>query len=167
MILLFYLKTFIVFSFLGFFWESFVYKFCNSNKHSGILSGPYTLVYGIGFCLILFVFNALNLPLNFLNIFLYYLLFCICATLCEFIIGFLIKFIFKKNMWDYSNHKYHFTKYICLDYFFLWGLLASAIVFLTYDFWFVVISIIPSLFVFIILIIIVIDLIVTYLKSRN
>lgn len=163
---MFYLNTFILFSFLGFFWESFVFKVSNSNKHSGVLYGPYTLVYGIGFSLIMFIFKFLNLPLNFINCIFYYFLFCFSATLCELIVGYLIYYIFKIDSWDYSNHKYHFTKYICLDYFFLWGLLASSFIFLTYNFWFNIINMIPYYFSLVILLIMTIDLIVTYKKSR-
>lgn len=166
MIILFYLNTFVLFSFLGFFWESFVYKFLNKNKHSGVLHGPYTLVYGIGFVLILFIYKHLSLNLNFINCLIYYLLFCFCATFCEYVIGYLIKIIFNIDSWDYSYHKYHFGKYICLEYFFLWGLFASLFIFFTYNFWLNLINMINPLFSFIVIFIMFIDLIITYLKSR-
>lgn len=164
---MFYLKAFILFSFLGFFWESFVYKIFDNNKHSGVLKGPYTLVYGVGFTLILYVYNTLSLPLNFVNCVLYYLIFCFCSTFCEFVIGYLIKFIFKKDMWDYSDHKFSFGKYICLEYFFLWGFLCSLFIFLSYNFWLSVINMISIGFVYFFMIIILIDFIFSYLKSRR
>ena len=43
-----YLKYFLIFSLLGFIMESVVYKVSGSSDHSGVLLGPYTLVYGFG-----------------------------------------------------------------------------------------------------------------------
>ena len=43
-----YLNLLFAYSILGFIMESTLYKIVNSNMHSGIFYGPYTLVYGFG-----------------------------------------------------------------------------------------------------------------------
>lgn len=164
---MFYINTFVLFSFLGFFLESFVYKWSLSRRHSGALYGPYTLVYGLGFTLIIFIFNNLKFNLGYINYLIYYLIFCFICTLCEMVCGFLINFIFHKDMWDYSSYPLHFTKYVCLKYFFVWGLFCFVFGFFSYDFWFLIINIIPYYFSIIVLFVMVIDLIFSFIKSRN
>lgn len=161
---IFYLNSFVLFSFLGFFLESFVYKCAKSDKHSGALYGPYTLVYGTGFTLILLFFKNTNFCLNFWSLILYYLSFCVIATSCEYLFGNIIKFIFHVDMWDYSSYKYHFGKYICLRYFFCWGLIASIIIFGCYNFLNSILSLISYEFSLIILFIMFLDFLFSYLK---
>lgn len=158
-----YLNIFIIFSFLGFFLESFVYKISCSNRHSGALYGPYTLVYGIGFSLSFYIYNILNLRSNIINDFIYYFLFCFISSLTELVCGYLINYIFKKDMWNYSSYKYHFTKYVCLKYFFVWGLFCALIIKLFNKIIYINIS---STYTFIILFIILIDVFLSYKKSR-
>ena len=108
---MFYLKLFIIYSFLGFLFESFIYKYNNINKHSGVLTGPYTLVYGLGGTLCYYLNNNLlfiKLPL--LNIIISYITFMTICTLIELIVGHLIHFIYKIDAWNYTYKKYHISK---------------------------------------------------------
>lgn len=125
-----YLKYFLIFCVLGFIMESVVYKVSGSNSHSGVLLGPYTLVYGIGGLLVIILNNYLNkLPINSICKFiLLFICFTIICTLTEYIIGNLIHFIFDIDKWDYTNHKYHFGKYIALDLAITWGILSMIII---------------------------------------
>ena len=145
--------------------ESFVYKFTSSNQHSGALFGPYTLVYGVGFTLNLFVYNALNLNINFLNILLYYLLFCLGATICEFLFGHIIKLMFHTDLWDYSSYKDCIGKYICIKYFFLWVLISFFIIFFGYNFLTNFFNLISYKFSLFIVLIMTIDLIFSLKKN--
>ena len=45
---MYYIKTFLLYSLLGFIMESTLYKIKLVNKHSGIFYGPVTAVYGVG-----------------------------------------------------------------------------------------------------------------------
>ena len=52
--MLYYINLVFFYSLLGFVLESVVYKHNNTNAHSSIFTGPYTLVYGFGmlFCIL-------------------------------------------------------------------------------------------------------------------
>lgn len=162
------LKCFILYSILGFIFESVVYKVSKSVDHSGVLHGPYTFVYGLGGMFCVLVFNYLNkfcwnIILKWLVL---YILFTIICTFIEYVIGHLINLIFKYDKWNYTNHKYHFGKYICLDYALTWGLLASFLMYLLKDFLDGVIMLISNNATWIIFTIMIIDLIYTFLKKR-
>lgn len=163
--IIFYIKSFVIFSFLGFLFESFIYKASASNRHSGALFGPYTLVYGTGFTLNLFIFRVLNLDINFFNILLYYFLFCFGATTCEFLFGHLINFIFHIDLWDYSSYKDNLGKYICIKYFFLWGLISFFIIFFGYNFLINFFNIVSDKFTLLIVLVMFVDFLVSLKKT--
>lgn len=165
--IIFYIKCFIIFSFLGFFFESFVYKVSSSSKHSGALHGPYTLVYGFGFTLNMFIFYFLNLKINFINSLFYYILFCIGATLVEFVFGHLINFLFHTDMWDYTSYKDSIGKYIRIKYFFIWGFISSFIIFLGNNFLNNFFGLISNRFIIFTIFLIVIDFVLSIKKNRD
>lgn len=123
---MYYIKLIILYSLLGFILESVVYKIGNDNKHSSIFYGPYTFVYGFGMLFCILIYNYLNNILNntIFTYLLYYILFTLITTTTEFLGGNIIHYFLKIDKWNYSNHKYHFGKYICLDYAIYWGLLS-------------------------------------------
>jgi len=158
-----YLKYFIIFSLLGFIMESVVYKVSGSNSHSGVLLGPYTLVYGIGGIFVVIINNIFDkISMNsILKIVLLFLIFTVVCTLVEYIIGNLIHLIFNIDKWDYTNHKYHFGKYIALDLALTWGLLALGITKILKPFIDKLLTIIPNNATIVILIILIVDLLYT------
>lgn len=161
-----YLKFFIFYSIIGFTLESSIYKIANSKSHSGILYGPYTIIYGFGGILSLYINNRLEIIMNpYLNYLVSYILFTILCTLTELIGGYLINKIFKIDKWNYSNHKYHFGKYICLDYAFIWGLLSLIFVKLLKNFFYQILTIVPNCIPIIIIFIMLIDLIISIKKD--
>lgn len=163
---MYYFKAFIIYSILGFILESTLYKITNSNKHSGVLYGPYTFVYGFGGILINYIYNLFNFNINiYLKIFLLYLIFTITCTIIEYSIGHLIHFIYKIDKWDYSNHKYHYGKYICLLYALLWGLLSIILIYFGKDFINNIINSIHDYNVIFIYLVFTIDFIITTKKS--
>ena len=163
-----YLKLFLLYSIIGFTFESNVYKISNSNNHSGILYGPYTIIYGFGGILSFYTNNKLDVITNpYLNLLICYILFTILCTITELIGGYLINKIFKIDKWNYTNHKYHFGKYICLDYALIWGILSLLFVKLSNNFFIKVSDLIPSYIAIITLIILIIDYIITiYTKTK-
>ena len=153
-----YIKYFIIYSILGFIHESFLFKFRNIHKHSGALNGPYTLVYGFGGAICAYINNYFN------NIFLLYLSFMIICTTIEFLIGHLIHLIYHIDSWNYSYKKYHFGKYITLDYALIWGLMALIFVKYANFFFYQLTLIITDQWAINIIIIMLIDSIYTYWK---
>ena len=155
-----YLKYFLIFSVLGFIMESVVYKVSGSNSHSGVLLGPYTLVYGIGGLLVILINNYLQkIPMNnILKLIVLFICFTLICTFVEYIIGNLIHYIFDIDKWNYTSHKYHFGKYICLDLALTWGILALIIIKILKPFIDKMLLIIPNNATIIIFIILIIDL---------
>jgi uncharacterized membrane protein len=69
-------------------------------------------------------------------------------------------------MWDYSKHKYHFGKYICLDLALIWGLLGTLVTYFVITFTDKINALISSTGTLILSIIFIIDLILTIKKRR-
>lgn len=158
-----YLKYFLIFSLLGFIMESVVYKVSGSNSHSGVLLGPYTLVYGFGGLFVIIInnyFEKLNIN-EILKFILLFICFTIICTLTEYIIGNLIHYIFDIDKWNYTDHKYHFGKYICLDLALTWGVLALIIIKILKPFIDKVLLLIPNNTTITIFTILIIDLLYT------
>ena len=163
-----YLKLFTWYSLLGFYYESSLFKIVNVNKHSGALKGPYTLVYGLGVLICTLINNYLNLIDNTnINYIISYFIFLVTCTLIEFIVGHLIKLIYKIDSWDYSYRKYHFGKYICLNYALIWGLISIFFVKILNPFFFKILDLIPNNITIIILIIIIFDIIISFFKENK
>lgn len=143
--------------------ESVVYKVSGSNSHSGVLLGPYTLVYGIGGLFVVIINNYFDkIPMNnILKLILLFLIFTVVCTLVEYIIGNLIHLIFNIDKWDYTNHKYHYGKYIALDLALTWGVLSIAIIKVLKPFLEKLLTIIPNNATIVIFIILFVDLLYT------
>lgn len=105
--------------------ESTIYKYKNCVRHSGILYGPYTLVYGFGIIMILLIYKFLeNKKINkLLKGIVMFILFVIFLTLIEWIGGNVINQIFNIDLWDYSKQKYSIGKYISIPISITWGIL--------------------------------------------
>lgn len=165
---MYYFNLIIFYSLLGFIMESVVYKICNTNQHSSIFYGPYTLVYGFGMLPCILLFNKLTsvLPNKIITIILSYLSFVIITTTIEWIGGSLIHLFLKIDKWNYQNHKYHLGKYICLDNAIYWGLLATFIVKYLHPFFNLnIIKKIPNHATIIILIIFLIDTCLVFINK--
>ena len=148
---MYYFNLIIFYSLLGFILESVVYKISKSNEHSSIFYGPYTLVYGFGVLACILV---------------YYLLFTIITTIIEYIGGNLIHYFLKIDKWNYSNHKYHFGKYICLDNSLYWGILSLLVVYYLHPYFNkFILNTIPNKISILVLIIFLIDLIFVIMKK--
>jgi len=164
-----YINYIFVYSFFGFLIESTLYKITNSNKHSGIFYGPYTLVYGFGVLLSIlvheFFLNKIKFKSKILKIISYFIIFTILLSLVEYIGGNILNLVFDIDMWDYSNHKYHFGKYICLTNSLIWGVLGTLNIYFIYPKLKKVIKNIPSLYTYILLIIFFIDFLITIITK--
>ena len=126
---MYYVNIFFVFSLVGFLFENFINIFFNDNFNSGILYGPWTFIYGIGGLLIAVLnkFLAQYHLKKWKEVIIFYIGITILMTIVEFSGGMLIETIFHRTYWDYTNMRFNYGKYICLEVSLLWGLLATAI----------------------------------------
>ena len=126
---MYYVNIFFIFSVLGFLFENFLNIFTNDNFNSGILFGPWTFIYGFGAFLIIILNKFLNQyhMKKWKQVFICYVGITILMTLVEFIGGNLIEILFHRTYWDYTNMRFNYGKYICLEVSLLWGILATLI----------------------------------------
>lgn len=88
----------------------------------GITYGPILPIYGISALIILLITRDIQ------NIFGIFLASIIYGTFIEFLVGKFLEKINKVKWWNYSNKKFNFDGYICLEYSLLWGLLGVLLV---------------------------------------
>lgn len=124
---MYYINIFFIYSFLGFLFENGLNLVTNANFNSGVLYGPWTFIYGIAIFVIMGLDKFLKkYDLNkWFKVLIFYVVITIFMTLIEFSAGMLIENIFHVVYWDYSNMKFNYGKYICLEFSLLWGLFAT------------------------------------------
>ena len=113
------LWLFLVYSFIGWTIETVAgsvkwHRFVNR----GVFTGPFCFVYG--FSAVLMTVTLWELENQ------WFFLFSGCAlqaTLIEWLTGKLLERLNHHKWWDYSNKKFNFDGYICLQYTLLWGVL--------------------------------------------
>lgn len=133
---MYYVNIFFIFSFIGFLFENVLNIFTNDNFNSGILYGPWTFIYGIGVLLMVIVYKFLQQYhlKKWKEVVLFYIIITIVMTLVEFSGGMLIETIFHRTYWDYTNMRFNYGKYICLEVSLAWGLLSTFITYLVLPF---------------------------------
>ena len=133
---MYYVNIFFIFSFIGFLFENLLNIFTNDNFNSGVLYGPWTFIYGIGVLLMVIVYKFLQQfhLKKWKEVVLFYIIITIVMTLVEFSGGMLIETIFHRTYWDYTNMRFNYGKYICLEVSLAWGLLATFITYLVLPF---------------------------------
>lgn len=160
-----YINYLFIYSLIGFIIESTWFKILKSKAHSGIFYGPYTFVYGFGVLSSILLYEWLEKYLKeknkYLKLLIYFIIFTILLTLIEYIGGHILKLVFDIDMWNYTSHKFHFGKYICLELAFIWGLLGTFNIYFLYPKIKKIIDKIPSLYTYLVLFIFLIDFIMT------
>lgn len=125
---MYYTKIFLLYSVLGFIMESTLFKVKTVNKHSGIFYGPMTAVYGVGIISIellnKYFFKKIKCH-KIIKILIEFLTLTIILSLIEYLGGNILNYLFDIDMWDYSNVKPNFGKYICLQNSIIWGILGT------------------------------------------
>lgn len=160
----YYLNYFFVFSILGHLIETILFEAFNWNLESGFLYGYWTPVYGIGTVLILLISKNIfdRVKLNkFFEIIIFLIVITSVLTLTEFIGGNLLEFLFKREFWNYSDHKYHFGKYIALDISVIWMICSLILLYLIKPWMDKLINKIPRIVTYIFIVLFIIDLIFT------
>lgn len=109
---------FFIYSFLGWFWETFPCSAIELDKihNRGFLLGPICPIYGLGASL---SFGVLKNFESSLMIFIYS---AFLSCLIEYIIGYLLEKFFHKRWWDYSNYPFQIKRRVCLYGLLIFGL---------------------------------------------
>ncbi len=122
---MYYIKIFLLYSLIGFVYESTLFKIKHSGKYSGIFYGPITAVYGIGVLAIeilnKYFFKRIKTN-KYLKYVIEYIVLVVVLTLIEYIGGNVLKIVFDIDMWNYTKQDMHIGKYICIEYALLWGI---------------------------------------------
>ena len=167
---MYYLNYFFIFSIFGHLLETTMYKIFNWNLESGFLYGYWTPVYGLGVILILFLSNCIfkKLKLNkFLEIIIFLIIIVLILTFIEYAGGILLEITFDRVFWDYSDHKYHFGKYVALDISLIWGICSIILIYLVKPWMDKIVNKIPQWVTYLLCILFIIDIICTYaFKSK-
>lgn len=110
--------VFFIYSFLGWFWETFPCSAIELDKihNRGFLLGPICPIYGLGASL---SFGVLKNFESSLEIFIYS---AFLSCLIEYIIGYLLEKFFHKRWWDYSNYPFQIKRRVCLYGLLIFGL---------------------------------------------
>ena len=163
----YYINIFLIYAIIGGIFES-ILKIFNPNMTNGTLIGPWIPIYGFGACIIILimrlVFNRIKTN-KYIKIIIMFLLSTITLTLLEFISGNLMELLTGKIAWDYSNMKYNFGKYICLEVSLIWGLSSIITVYLINPILNKLIKKIPSIITYLVFLIFLIDLLISILNS--
>jgi uncharacterized membrane protein len=111
------LNTFFLYSILGFILE------ISLGYQSGILYGPWTVVYGIGVVIIFQLYDFFSSHYSKIKSYLFvFFISFILLTILEWIGGILIEAIFGCIFWNYENVPFHIGKYVSLLISLLWSI---------------------------------------------
>ena len=125
---MYYTKIFLLYSLLGFIMESTLFKIKLSKKHSGIFYGPMTAVYGVGVLSIELLNKYFFQKIKYhkvIKLLIEFITLTIILSVIEYLGGNILNYLFDIDMWDYSNIKPNFGKYICLQNSIIWGILGT------------------------------------------
>lgn len=158
---------FIIYSFLGWVLESIFRSFCEKKIiNTGFLIGPICPIYGCGaIIMIVFLRNFSNSKI------LLFTMSIIFLSLWEYIVGVILEKLFKSKYWDYSDHKFNYKGRICLTNSIAWGFLGVFFIEYIHPFIINLLKNIDILYLKIIvpilLILILIDAIISIIKTKN
>lgn len=167
---MFYTKIFLLYSLLGFIMESTLYKIKTINKHSGIFYGPMTAVYGVGIVSIellnKYFFKRIKCN-KILKLLIEFIALTVILSLIEYIGGHVLKYLFDIDMWDYSNIKPNFGKYVCLKNSIIWGILGTVYIHIFKPFTDKILNQITTKETYLFLVIFIIDTIITLITKLS
>lgn len=126
---MYYVNTFFLFSSLGHFIENFFYV----TKDSGIFFGWWTPIYGIGVCVVIYLYKLVNKIFKLNKIskpIIVFLIGFIILSFMELISGILIEKLLRVTFWDYSNDPFSIFRYTSLKMSFIWGISSLLIIYI-------------------------------------
>ena len=126
---MYYVNAFFLFSILGHFIENFFYV----TKDNGIFFGWWTPIYGIGVCIVIYLYKLVNKIFKLNKIskpIIVFLIGFIILSFMELISGILIEKLFRVTFWDYSNGPFSIFRYTSLKMSFIWGISSLLIIYI-------------------------------------
>ena len=120
-----YIFIFLLFSVVGWLLELF-YRTLTTKRfvNPGFMSGCVVPLYGFGACILNIICNLfIKIDFNY-NVIIIFILSVILLSILELISGILLEKIFHLRLWDYSDRKYNYKGFICLEFSIIWGFLA-------------------------------------------
>lgn len=165
----YYINIFFIFSMFGYIMECIFNFICKENPGSGILSLPWTPIYGFGSVLILLVYNFIqksNHLLGYQKAILLGFSMMIILTIIELIGGIFIEKVFHKVLWDYRKFKFNIGKYISLEVSLIWAFSSVIISYIVIPFLKPYILIIPEYITITFIILFILDNIHMYLTGK-
>lgn len=167
---MYYLNCFFIYSIFGYFIETIISFITKSGFKSGILTGIWTPVYGIGAITILFVsnylFKNLHMP-RILETIIMFLVIGIILSFLEALGGVLIEKIFGEVFWDYSSHKFHIGHYISLEMTLVWSVASIIFIYLIHPLLEGLIRKIPSWITIMLIILFILDCTKTFITKKK
>jgi len=125
---MYYLYNFVIYSILGYIFETIVAIIGGFSLNSGFMYGPYTIVYGIGVVLTFSMFNKFkSIKPTIKKILIMFVSSFILLTLLELTGGILLKEIYNISLWNYKGLTLNLGKYISLEISIAWGILSILI----------------------------------------
>ncbi|MEG2457750.1 MAG: putative ABC transporter permease [Bacilli bacterium] len=125
--------NFLVYGFLGYFFEIFVRFAQGYTPKAGIATfGPFVTIYGLSIASIYFIFGYFEKKIKtkkWIKILILFLLSGTLISLFEFIGGNLIEKLYGVVYWNYDKMLFNLGHYISLETAFIWGLLPSLLYF--------------------------------------
>ena len=115
---------FFLYSFLG--WCSeVIFATLKTGKfvNRGFLNGPVCPIYGAGVVVILLILGEYAEEM-----WAVFLVGIAVPTLLELVTGWLLETFFHDKWWDYSERRFNFKGYICLEFSLLWGIAAVCVI---------------------------------------
>lgn len=158
-----------MFSMFGYIMECIFNFICKENPGSGILSLPWTPIYGFGSVLILLVYNFIQKSIHLLGYQKAILLgfsMMIILTIIELIGGIFIEKVFHKVFWDYRKFKFNIGKYISLEVSLIWAFSSVIISYIVIPFLKPYILTIPEYITITFIILFILDNIHMYLTGK-
>ncbi len=165
----YYINIFFMFSMFGYIMECIFNFICKENPGSGILSLPWTPIYGFGSVLILLVYNFIQKSIHLLGYQKAILLgfsMMIILTIIELIGGIFIEKVFHKVFWDYRKFKFNIGKYISLEVSLIWAFSSVIISYIVIPFLKPYILTIPEYITITFIILFILDNIHMYLTGK-
>lgn len=103
------------------------------TKDSGIFFGWWTPIYGIGVCIVIYLYKLVNKTFKLNKIskpIIVFLIGFIILSFMELISGILIQKLFRVTFWDYSNEPFSIFRYTSLKMSFIWGISSLLIIYI-------------------------------------
>jgi len=120
---MYFINNFVLYSILGYIFETLTAFIFNINSESGFMYGPYTIVYGIGITLIYLLYNKMmKIKPNLKKIIIMFLSGFITFLILEFIGGYSLKTIYNLEMWNYTKLPLNIGEYLSIEITTLWTL---------------------------------------------